>query len=82
MDPHGFSTTVYFQYGRTISYGSRTPNQTKTGNNYQNVFANISGLIAGSAQLEMTRPTPQTVSNVQQHSIQGFKLYTQAHCSF
>ena len=46
VDPHGFSTTVYFQYGRTIGYGSRTPNQTKTGNNYQNVSANISGLIA------------------------------------
>ena len=44
--PHGFSTTVYFQYGRTISYGSRTPNQTKTGINYQNVTANISGLSA------------------------------------
>ena len=37
---------MYFQYGRTISYGSRTPNQTKTGNNYQNVTANISGLSA------------------------------------
>jgi hypothetical protein len=46
VDPHGLSTTVYFQYGRTISYGSRTPNQTKTGNNYQNVIANISGLTA------------------------------------
>jgi hypothetical protein len=46
VDPHGLSTTVYFQYGRTISYGSRTPNQTKTGNNYQNVAANISGLTA------------------------------------
>ena len=46
VDPHGLSTTVYFQYGRTISYGSRTPNQTKTGNNYQNVSANISGLTA------------------------------------
>jgi hypothetical protein len=44
--PHGFSTTVYFQYGRTINYGSRTPNQTKTGNNYQNVTANISALSA------------------------------------
>jgi hypothetical protein len=48
VDPHGFSTTVYFQYGRTISYGSRTPNHTKTGNNYQNVFTNISGLSAGT----------------------------------
>ena len=46
VDPHGLSTTVYFQYGRTISYGNRTPNQTKTGNNYQNVAANISGLTA------------------------------------
>jgi len=48
VDPHGLSTTVYFQYGRTISYGSRTPNQTKTGNIYQNVSANISGLSAGT----------------------------------
>ena len=46
VDPHGLSTTVYFQYGRTISYGSRTPNQTKTGNYYQNVTANISALSA------------------------------------
>ena len=46
VNPHGLSTTVYFQYGRTTSYGNRTPNQTKTGNNYQNVFANISGLSA------------------------------------
>jgi hypothetical protein len=46
VDPHGLITIVYFQYGRTISYGSRTPNQTKTGNNYQNVTANISGLAA------------------------------------
>ncbi len=45
-DPHGLSTTVYFQYGRTIRYGSRTPNQTKAGNNYLNVNANISGLSA------------------------------------
>jgi hypothetical protein len=44
VNPHGLSTTVYFQYGRTTSYGSRTPNQTKTGNTYQNVSANISGL--------------------------------------
>jgi len=48
VDPHGLSTTWYFQYGRTISYGSRTPNQTKTGNIYQNVAANIFGLSAGT----------------------------------
>jgi phosphodiesterase/alkaline phosphatase D-like protein len=46
VDPHGLSTTVYFQYGRSISYGTRTPNQIKTGNNYQNVSANIAGLTA------------------------------------
>jgi hypothetical protein len=46
VNPHGSSTTVYFQYGRTTSYGSRTPNQTKTGNNYQNVSAIITGLSA------------------------------------
>jgi hypothetical protein len=48
LDPHGLSTTVYFQYGTTTSYGSRTPNQIKTGNNYQNVLASISGLTAGT----------------------------------
>ena len=48
VDPHGLSTTTYFQYGRTISYGSRTPNQTKTGNNYQNVSANLLGLSANT----------------------------------
>ena len=39
---------MYFQYGRTTSYGNRTPNQTKTGNNSQNVSANISGLSANT----------------------------------
>jgi len=48
LDPHGLSTTVYFQYGTTTSYGSITPNQIKTGNDYQNVFAGISGLTAGT----------------------------------
>jgi len=48
VDPHGFTTTVYFQYGTTTSYGHSTANQTKTGNTYQNVSANISGLTAGT----------------------------------
>jgi hypothetical protein len=48
LDPHGLNTTVYFQYGTTTSYGSRTPNQIKTGNNYQNVLASISDLTAGT----------------------------------
>jgi plastocyanin len=44
--PHGLSTSVNFQYGPTTSYGSTTPMQTRTGNTYQNVSANVSGLIA------------------------------------
>jgi hypothetical protein len=44
VDPHGLTTTVYFQYGTTSSYGHTTANQTKTGNAYQNVAANINGL--------------------------------------
>src|SRR5439155_3697235 len=48
VDPHGLTTTVYFQYGTTTSYGLTTANQTKTGNAYQNVVANISGLAAST----------------------------------
>ena len=48
VDPHGLSTTVHFQYGTTTSYGSTTTSQTKTGNTYQNVSANITGLTAGT----------------------------------
>jgi len=45
LDPHGLSTTVSFQYGRTTNYGSTTPVQTQNGNTYRNIRANISGLI-------------------------------------
>ena len=48
IDPHGLTTTVYFQYGRTTSYGLTTAPQSKTGNTYQNVVANISGLTASA----------------------------------
>jgi hypothetical protein len=48
VDPHGLTTTVYFQYGTTTSYGRTTANQSKTGNTYQNVSANISGLTAST----------------------------------
>ena len=48
VDPHGLTTTVYFQYGTTTSYGHITPNQSKTGNTYQNVMANVSGLAAST----------------------------------
>jgi hypothetical protein len=48
VDPHGLPTTVYFQYGTTTSYGLTTAIQSKTGNTYQNVTANISGLTAST----------------------------------
>ena len=48
VDPHGLTTTVQFQWGTTTSYGLTTANQTKTGNAYQNVAANISGLTAST----------------------------------
>ena len=46
--PHGLSTTVYFQYGTTTGYGLTTAPQTKTGNTYQSVSANIGGLSAST----------------------------------
>jgi outer membrane protein assembly factor BamB len=48
LDPHGLNTTVYFQYGTTTSYGLTTPMQSKTGNTYQSVAANISGIAAST----------------------------------
>jgi hypothetical protein len=48
VDPHGLTTTVYFQYGTTTSYGLTTVIQSKGGNTYQNVAANISGLSAST----------------------------------
>jgi phosphodiesterase/alkaline phosphatase D-like protein len=45
LDPHGLTTTVFFQYGTTTSYGSASPMQTQTGNTYRNVTANVGGLI-------------------------------------
>ena len=46
LDPHGSSTTVYFRYGTTTSYGHTTAMQTQTGNTYRNIAASISGLMA------------------------------------
>jgi N-acetylneuraminic acid mutarotase len=48
VDPHGLSTTVHFQYGKTTSYGSTAAVQTQTGNTFRNVSANISGLSAST----------------------------------
>jgi hypothetical protein len=44
LDPHGLTTSVYFQYGTTSSYGHTTAMQSQTGNTYRNIAANISGL--------------------------------------
>jgi plastocyanin len=44
LNPHGLTTTVYFQYGTTTGYGSTTQMQTQSGNTYRNIAANISGL--------------------------------------
>jgi hypothetical protein len=44
LDPHGLTTTVYFKWGTTTSYGHTTPVQTQTGNTYRNITATISGL--------------------------------------
>jgi hypothetical protein len=48
LDPHGLSTTVHFQYGSTTSYGLTTAPQSRTGNTYLNISANISSLSANS----------------------------------
>src|SRR5947208_2484215 len=48
VDPHGLTTTVHFEYGTTTGYGLTTASQSKSGNTYQNVSANISGLSAST----------------------------------
>jgi fibronectin type III domain protein len=48
VDPHGLATTIYFQYGTTTSYGHTTASQSKNGNSYQGVIANITGLTANT----------------------------------
>jgi len=48
VDPHGLSTSVHFEYGTTTSYGTLTGSQIKTGDTYQNISANISGLTANT----------------------------------
>src|SRR5207248_2849144 len=46
--PDGLTTTVYFQYSTTSSYGSTTPVQTQTGNDFQTASADISSLTANT----------------------------------
>jgi hypothetical protein len=49
LDPHGLTTSVYFQYGSTTSYGSTTPVQTQNGSTFRNISATIAGLSASTA---------------------------------
>ena len=48
LNPNGLTTTVYFEYGPTRSYGLVTPVQTQTGNTLRNITANINGLSAST----------------------------------
>ena len=48
VNPHGLTTSVYFQYGTTNSYGLTTAPQSRTGNTSQNISAHISGLTAST----------------------------------
>jgi hypothetical protein len=44
LDPHGLTTSVYFQCGTTTNYGRTTAVQSQTGNTFSNIAANIGGL--------------------------------------
>src|SRR4029079_8798127 len=44
LDPHGLTTTIFFQYGTTTTYGSATAMQSQTGNTYRNIAASVGGL--------------------------------------
>jgi hypothetical protein len=48
LNPRRSTTTVYFQYGLTTSYGSTTAVPTQTGNTVRAISANISGLSAST----------------------------------
>lgn len=47
VDPHQMPTTVWFEFGETTSYGSRTPNQPISGDGPQPVGASVTGLDPG-----------------------------------
>lgn len=47
VDPHGLPTTVWFEFGETTAYGSRTPNQSVSGDDLQVVGAAVTGLDPG-----------------------------------
>ncbi len=48
VDPNGLATTWYFEYGKTTSYGSKTPSQSAgSGTAPQSVAVLVQGLSAG-----------------------------------
>ncbi len=49
LNPHGLATSVHFQYGTTPSYGLTTAPQNRSGNTFQAVGANVSGLPASTS---------------------------------
>ena len=44
LDPHGLTTSVYFQYGSTTNYERTTAVQSQTGNTFRDIAANVVGL--------------------------------------
>jgi plastocyanin len=48
VNPHGLTTSVYFQYGTTASYERTTAMQSQTGNTFRNIAANIGGLASNT----------------------------------
>ena len=48
VNPHGLTTSVYFQYGTTNDYGLTTAPQSHTGNTSLNISSNTSGLTAST----------------------------------
>src|SRR5262245_37101770 len=57
VDPHGFHTTVYFQWGLEFSgYPNTTTPQTKIGNTYQSVSADIFVSTVDGAPEDVSRP--------------------------
>jgi phosphodiesterase/alkaline phosphatase D-like protein len=60
LDPHGLSTSVSFQYGLTTNYSSATPAQTRNGNAYLAIPANITGLMANHTYHFRIRATNMT----------------------
>jgi plastocyanin len=49
VNPHGLNTSFHFQYGTTPSYGLTTAPQSRSGNTFQTVGANVSGLTANTS---------------------------------